>query len=65
MTLHLCLNCATIYDCAPHHKLTCPQCEGPLELREQVREEALSLVLLALRAAHGEAPERRVRWRVG
>lgn len=64
MTLRLCINCATIWDCASYHELICPRCEGPLELREQVKENVPSWVKLALRAVHGEAPKLEPRWSI-
>lgn len=65
MTLHLCLDCATIYERADYHELRCPRCDGPLELREQLRDKTATFAELASQAVHGPAPRVRRLWSVG
>lgn len=64
MTLRLCIDCATIFDCPPDVAKICPRCDGPLELREQVKEDVPAWVKLAIRAVHGEVPRLRPRWSI-
>lgn len=64
MTLRLCIDCATIFDCWEGCELTCPRCGRSLELSEQLRDNTATFAEIAAVAAHGEAPRRRARWSI-
>lgn len=63
MTLHLCIDCAVIYDCSPEHEKICPRCGQSLELREEP-DKVATLAEVSGWATHGEAPRRRRLWSV-
>lgn len=64
MSLHLCVECATIYDCEPHHEKVCPRCGQSLELREEFSNGAKPIWQIAAEAMSGPAPRLRPRWSV-
>lgn len=65
MSLHLCLDCAVIYDVPESVPRICPRCEKPLTLRQDNEfSDSPSWLLIASRAIHGEAPRIRRRWSV-
>lgn len=66
MSLHLCLDCATIWDCPLGVPLICRKCEQPLAMHDEEEfNKEPSWIVLVSRAAHGPAPRVRRRWEVG
>lgn len=65
MTLHLCLDCAVVWNCYEGASLICSRCERSLELEDLDVEPVKSFAQIAGEAIHGPAPKARRRWEVG
>lgn len=64
MSLHLCVDCAVIYDCYPDAPLICPRCKQPLIMAKESSNNSLTFAEVAVMAIHGEAPRVRRRWSI-
>lgn len=63
MTLHLCLDCATIYDCNGC-KPVCPQCGKKLGLQPEETDKVATIAEVAGWAMCGFPERRRRLWEV-
>lgn len=61
MTLHLCLDCAVLWDCGPEHERVCPRCNQPLGLQPEEPDNAPSLAEVASWALFGLPEHRRLK----